>query len=176
VGKHRRLQPLQLRAGVKAQLLAEQPAGPPVDLQRLGLPARLVQGAHELPAEPLAQRVLGDQRLQLPDDRGVAAKGQVGLDPVLHRRQPQLGQPCDLPFGEGLVRHVGKGRAPPQRQPLGQQRRRGVGAAGRQGGMAFGGEPLEPDRVDLLGVDREQVAGGVRPQERQLAAGIEGPA
>jgi hypothetical protein len=75
--------------------------------------------------------VLGHQRLQLPDDRGVAAKGQVGLDPVLHRGQPQLGQPGDLPLGEGLVRHVGKGRAPPQRQPLGQQRRGGVGPAAR---------------------------------------------
>jgi len=40
LSEHRRLQPLQLRAGVEAQLLAEEPAGPPVGVQRLGLAAR----------------------------------------------------------------------------------------------------------------------------------------
>jgi hypothetical protein len=54
-----------------------------VGLERLRLPARAIERQHQLPAQPLAQRLLGDQRLQLADQLAVAAAGQIGLDPVL---------------------------------------------------------------------------------------------
>ena len=52
---------LQLTAGIDAELLDEQSARG-VDLaQRLGLPARPIQGERELSPQSLAKRILGDQ-------------------------------------------------------------------------------------------------------------------
>ena len=59
----------------------------PVDLQRLGLARRAVEREHQLAAQPLAQRVLGDQRLQLADQVRVPAGGEVGVDALLERRR-----------------------------------------------------------------------------------------
>ena len=59
----------------------------------VGLPVAPVEGEHQLPAEPLAALVLGDQRLELGDEIAMAPEREVGLDPVLERRQPQLLQP-----------------------------------------------------------------------------------
>ena len=54
----------------------------PVDLQRLRLAAGAVEGEHQLPAQTLLQRVLGDERLELPDQVDVPAERQIGVDPL----------------------------------------------------------------------------------------------
>ena len=66
------------------------------------------------PAEPLAQRVPGDERLQLADELGVAAEREVGLDPLFERRELQLVQARDLRLCERLVGEVGQGGTPPE--------------------------------------------------------------
>ncbi len=154
--------PLQLAQGwgrLQAELLQQQLPDLAVGLQGVGLAAGAVQGEHQLAAEPLAQRLLGDQALELADQLGPGAEGQVGLDPLLHADQPQLLQPGDLGLGERLVAEVGQGRPPPQGQRLGQ----GVGGLGGgpvgQGLATLGEQALEPAQVDLVGDGPEQVPG-----------------
>jgi hypothetical protein len=50
----------------------------------------------------LSQRLLGDQRLELGRDLGVAPGGEVGVDRELVRLQVKLLQTPDLGQGEGL--------------------------------------------------------------------------
>ena len=127
-------------------------ARPPlaVRLERLGLAAGAVQGQQQLPAQALAQRLAGDERLELAGDLRMAAEREVRVDAVLERRDPQLLQPRDLGLEGRLVGQVGERRPAPQRERLVQQRRRG----GRVGGRAaLGRESLEAEEVELVVVD-----------------------
>ena len=113
--------------------------------------------------------MLGDEALELADQLGPGAEGQVGLDPLLQADQPQLLQPGDLGLGERLVAEVGQRRPPPQGQRLGQQVGRLGGGAVGQGLAPLGEEALEPADIDLVGDGPEQVAGrpGDQPPLRQ---------
>ena len=113
----------QRRARLEPELVERRPRVA-VGLERLGLPARAVEREHQLPAQPLAVRMLGDQRLELADELGVAAEREVGLDPLLERRQPQLLEPRRLDPRERLVVELGQRRPAPQRERLAQQARR----------------------------------------------------
>ena len=64
----------QLRPGLDADLLDERAPRLAVDLERLGLAPAAIEREHQLPGEPLAVAVLGDELLQLADERGVAAR------------------------------------------------------------------------------------------------------
>ena len=64
----------QGRAGLDAQLGIQHPPGVAERRQRLGLPPGPVQREHQLPAQPLAQRMLGHQLLQLRAQGAVLAK------------------------------------------------------------------------------------------------------
>ena len=74
----------QERARLEAQLLDEELAALAVGLERLRLPAGAVEGEHELGAQPLAQRMRADERLELADDLRVRADRELRLGPLLH--------------------------------------------------------------------------------------------
>ena len=126
----------------------------PKGLERLGLATGAVQAEHQLAAEPLAQRMLPHERLQLADDLGMTARGELGVDPLLERGQPQLLQPHDLRLGERLIREVRERRPAPQRQRLAQHLRRAlrIRAAGLRD------KPLEPREVELGRIDPQHIA------------------
>jgi hypothetical protein len=163
---------------VHAERGGERLAGVLEHAERVGLTARRVQRAHELAAQPLPQRMLGGQLLDLGNELGATAECQVGVDPVLGRGQPQLGEPGDRARGERRVGHVGQGRSAPQPQRITEQVGRGGlvsggTAAPGQPGPRRGGEPLERPRVDLLGREgqpvprravRDEVLAGRAPQ------------
>jgi hypothetical protein len=107
------LEPPQLRPPLEPELVVQPPAAGAIGGERVGLASGSVQREHQLAEEPLPVRVLGDQRLQLADQLALAAKGQIGVDPVLERRQARLLQPCDLAPRERLVRQVGERLTPP---------------------------------------------------------------
>ena len=71
VGQDRVLESLEGRARFDAQFLDQHRTGHAVDLEGLGLAARPVEGEHQLTAEPLAERMRGDQLLKLADQSGV---------------------------------------------------------------------------------------------------------
>ena len=148
----------QVRRRVHAQLVGQHPAGVLVGGQRVRLPPGRLEGAHQLAAQPLPQRVGRGQLLKLGHEPGAAAQGQVGLDPVLDGAQPQLGQPGDRRGRERRVGHVGQRRPAPQAQRLGEQRRPGDVVAVRQRRPAPPGQLLERPGIHLAGVRRQPVA------------------
>ena len=97
-----------------------------------------------------------DQRPELGHDGAVAPETEDCLDPALDGLEPELLETSDLglgELGEGELRQRG---ATPQGERLleGRERRNGLGlqlapAARRKG--------LEPERVDPVGVDPEEV-------------------
>ena len=77
------MQALKRPARGQAELLIEGFAGLPVDLEGISLAARAVEGEHELSTQALTQRVVADQGLELPDQIGRLAEGEVRLDALL---------------------------------------------------------------------------------------------
>src|SRR5512135_2435517 len=66
--------------------------------------------------------MLANERLQLSNQLRVLAEHELGLDPLLQRRQPRLLQPRDLRLRERLVDKIRQGRPTPQSQRLPQPR------------------------------------------------------
>ena len=87
------MQRAQLRAGLDAQLLDEDATGVGERGQRLRLPPGPVQRQHQLPAEPLPERVRADQLRQLPGRLGRPAELEQDVDVLLGGGQPLLAEP-----------------------------------------------------------------------------------
>ena len=120
LAQDRALQLLQRRARLDPELVDEHAAGGLVGGQRLGLAARPVEREHQLAAQALAEGVLRRQRVELRDQRGVAAEREVGVDPHLDREQVHLLEAPDRRLGERLVGEVGERGAAPERERLAQ--------------------------------------------------------
>ena len=75
----------QLRTGLDAEIVRQPAPRIAVRLERIALPADQVEGAHQLAPQPLAVGMLRDERLELVDERGRGAGGEIGLDPFLRR-------------------------------------------------------------------------------------------
>ena len=154
LAQDRRVEALQLGARLDAELVDERLPRRRVHLERLGLPPGPVEREHQLRARALAKRVRSDERLELADELGVAAEGEVGVDPLLERREPQLLEARDLVLRERLERATRRaasparaqgprGRAvpsarPPPRAPVRRAARTGAGRSrpGRRGGRS----------------------------------------
>ena len=166
------LELLKTDARLEAELVQELTAGAPVCLERIGLAARAVEREHQLPAQALAERVLGDQRLELSDQDVVLSERKVGLDPLLERGHPQLGQAGNLGLSERIEREVRQRRASPELEGHAQGARRGLVRAGVEVPSSLLGQVLELCGVDRVGVDPEQIAGRLpddRVRRQQLA-------
>nr|WP_246086001.1 hypothetical protein [Pseudonocardia hydrocarbonoxydans] len=111
----RLLQAAQLRAGVDAQLVAQQVAAGAGGAQRVGLAPGAVQREHQRSPQPLPQRVHRHQRLQLGDRRVRTAGREQGLDVPFQRHDPQLGEAGTVGGAAGVagVAQVGVGLAAP---------------------------------------------------------------
>ena len=148
LGENRLLEAAQLLAGLDPELLDEDATRLAVGGERVRLAPGAVERQDLLAAQPLAERVLGDERLQLARERRVAAGGEVGLDPLLQHRDAQLLEPLRLRLRPALVAEVRERRAAPEVERLAVR-------AGRR-------ELLEAARVDPLGVELERVAAAAR--------------
>jgi hypothetical protein len=82
----------QFLARFDTQLCDQGDAGPPARFEGLRLPPRPVERQCEEPVQPLPERVLVDQRPELPADLVVPAEFEVQAHPVLHRREPGVVQ------------------------------------------------------------------------------------
>ena len=160
LAQHGRLQPAQLGAGVDAQLVAQVAAGVLEGPQRLRLAPAAVEGDHQQAPQPLPQGVGGDQALQLLGALDVAAEVEVGLDAVLGGGQAQLLEAGPGAGGEVVEGEVGQGVAPPQGQGLVEEAGPVGGRTGGQRGPAVGDQALEPDGVDVVRRQVEEVPRG----------------
>ena len=72
----------------------------------------------------LAQRMLAHQCAQLTDELGVAATGELGLDPAFQRVQPHLVEPESLGHEQAAFGDLRQGRPAPEGERP-RERRRG---------------------------------------------------
>jgi hypothetical protein len=120
MAQHRLLQPLQLLARLQPQFLGDQISRPPVCSERVGLAFAAVEREDELAPETLAERMLGDEALQLADQLGVEPELELRLDSAFERFEAQLLEAPTLQ-GERLdVDDVGERTAAPQCEPIAQ--------------------------------------------------------
>ena len=121
LGQNGALEPLELRPGLEPELAGEQPAAVAVDLQRVALPATAIEREHRLATQALAQRIRGDERVELSDELAVATELQERFDPVFRRREPEIVETADLVTREVLEGELGERRASPERERLVEQ-------------------------------------------------------
>lgn len=120
MSEDRPLQTLQSLPRLEAELLGEEAPARLVDLERLRLASRAVEGEHQLAAQAFSERMLVHEHFQLANEVGVPADGEIGVDPVLKTGQAELLQTGDLSLGEALVGKLAEGRAPPEGERLPQ--------------------------------------------------------
>src|SRR2546427_6602511 len=103
LAEDRLLEVAQRAAGLESELVAQHPSSLPVDVERLRLAVRPVEGEHALAAEALAERMLTYKPLELGDERRAAPQCKLGLDPFLDAREPKLLEAGDLRLRERLL-------------------------------------------------------------------------
>lgn len=111
----RSLEGLQLGTGLEAELV-ERFAHLAVRRQRLGLPARPVKREHLQPTQPFPQRVLLEQRLELPEIR-YPTQRERAFRPFLEYPEAKLLEPTNLRRNSLRVEPWER-RAAPEREPL----------------------------------------------------------
>ena len=89
------LELLQITAGLNPEFLRQCLAGLREDSQGVGLPARSIEGQHELAPYPFIERMTGSQRIELTNKSLVTAENQIGVYPIESGREPQA-----LPAGQ----------------------------------------------------------------------------
>src|SRR5262249_12313287 len=114
LAKDAQLELLQRRAWVDAKLVDEGSAPGLEHVEALRLRTAAVEREHQLAAQALAKRVLGDERLELRNELGVPAECEVGVDAILDRRQTYLLQPRNLALCERLALQLGQRLTAPE--------------------------------------------------------------
>ena len=156
------LERAQRRRRLDPELLVEQRAEVLERGERVRLPAGAIQRDHQPAPERLAERVARDEGLELGGGLDVAPEGEIGLDPLLERRQPEPLDPSRLDRGKRL-RELGERVAPPERERLAQPRRSLGGGAARERLPRRPRELLEAGQVELVLTDVDHVTGPERP-------------
>jgi hypothetical protein len=159
----------QRRARLDPELVDEHPPRGLVGLERLGLPAGAVEREHQLAAETLPERVLGDERLELAHKLGARTLGEPSVDQVFERGGVQLVEATGFVGGERLEREVRERRAAPERERPAQL----LNPLFPGGGLALGRQPLEAAEVDLLWREVEEIAAGLREHESRSEGAAE---
>ncbi len=118
LAEDRRVQLLELRPRVDAQLVEQDAARLLVDRERVRLAARAVQREHQQRARPFAECVRGGKSLQLGNDLGCASTVELRLEAVLERVRSELLEPALLAGCEGLELEVDVRAPAPEREPL----------------------------------------------------------
>jgi hypothetical protein len=166
------LQLAQLGRRLEPQLVGERPACPAVRGEGVRLAAGAVERAHQLPVQPLPQRVRRDGLLEVGDHLAVPAGRQQQLGPLLDRGQPELAQPGHLRHRPRLRRELRQRRSAPQREGLVVRLQRGPGFGTCQPAPPRR-QAREPVGVDGVRVDVEEVPGTPGDHDVVQAGGLE---
>jgi len=162
------LESLQRLTRLDPQLVDEHAPCALVRVQGLRLSAGPVKREHQLPAKPLAQGVVSDQRLELGDEVVVTTERKIGFDPFLECRQAKLLKPGDLDVRERVECELRKRRAAPEGQRLAERGGGGVRVSGRKCASSLVEQGLEPMEVELAVGDRQDVAMGTGQKDPVL--------
>ena len=123
----------------------------PVDLERLGLSASLIERAHEVAAKSFAVRIVGDESDQRGHDVVRCSSAQPGLGPLLDHDDALLLQAPGLDLEHRTAGQIAKGGAGPEPQRGAEVGEGAIRVAGAQGGRTAGAELAE-------GMDVEHIA------------------
>ena len=93
-----------------------------VDPERLRLPTAAIERKHQLAAQPVVQWVGGDERFQFPDESGVAAEQEFGVETLFEGDDAQLVEACGFVPGELLLVEVCQRLAIPKSERFAEQR------------------------------------------------------
>ena len=148
------LEVAQRATGLESKLLTQVGGTTTVCVERVGLPSAAVEREHELLEEPLPERELGDEVLELRDERSVTTACEVRIDSRLPRREDPFLEPRRFGCRPRLERDVLQRPSADQAECLVQER------SGFRGGRLgrCPDEVVEPVDVGLPGFDVELVA------------------
>ena len=152
--KDRLLEILERGAWLDAELVNQETSGLAVNAQRIGLTARAVESAHELPTEPLPKRVRADKSLEFPDELGMPSEPEIRFEPLFERAKAELLEAEYFCLREGFLRKIDKRRAAPKAEGLSKQ----ACAQIRRRPACLLDEPLKAKQVELVRSDAHQVA------------------
>ena len=153
------MQLLQLTARLDTQPLNKR--APPflVGLERVRLPAAAVEGKHQLAAQPLAERMLGHEPVEVADELGAASELELGGDPPLEREQPSLLEPLRLGGRERRVLKIRERASTPKAKRLAQAVVCARRVACRRGSAPLLEQRLEPFEIQFARIDSDHIAG-----------------
>ena len=164
------------RAWLEPELGAEDLSAVSVALESVGLPAAPVQREHELLAEPLHERIGGNELLELGDELGMTARLRDPHRSGARARGAGARSVARRTGREALVGEIREGLAAEEREGLAQRRRQRPRPLLR-GARA---ERLDLLHVGLTFVDPEQIAPASRLEPLRsraaCAAGTRTPA
>ncbi len=167
LGEDGELEPTQLGPRLDRERVHERLTTCAVDLERLGLPPGAVEREHQLAPRALPERVRRDERVQLLEDVRVMPEGEVGLDPVLERREAQLLEPIGGLRRERLADEIREGRSAPLGERVPQQLRTAGEIARRDRPAARGRAGLEAEEIERRGRRFEEISGLARLDGRR---------
>ncbi len=132
VREDRLLQPAQLGAWLERHLLGEHAPGLAVSLERVGLAAAAIEREHQLPPQPLPERVLLERRSKRGDDLAMVSERERRLELLFERVDSKRLEPPRLGAEPGRVREPVQRRAAPELQRERDRLGRGDGIARAQ--------------------------------------------
>src|SRR5580765_545816 len=158
------LEPLERLTRIEPELV-QRSSSITISPQLICLTAGAVEREHQPTAQPLPVRMLGDQRLQLADQLQVAAEREIGLDPPLQRRQPEILQASRFRTCKRLVPDVGQRRTTPAPERLTEDAPRPPGSTLREQQAALLEKTLEPLSIEAARGEVEHVSGRARLEQ-----------
>ena len=81
------MQLLQQRARIDAEAFDQLVTADPIQGQRIRLTAGAIEREHQLAAQPLAERMVADERFEIGNQPGVAADRELGFGALLDQRE-----------------------------------------------------------------------------------------
>jgi hypothetical protein len=103
VREDRLLEPAQLGAGLERHLLGEHAPGFAVSLERVGLATAAIEREHQLPPQPLPERVLLKRRSERGDDLAMVSERERRLELLFERVGSKRLEPTRLGAEPGRV-------------------------------------------------------------------------
>ena len=154
----RPLELLQRPARLDAELVEQGAPGVLVGSERLGLPPGPVERQHQLTTEALAERMLGDQPLELADHLRMAPALEIGLESLLDDTRAAARRAARSRPARSLVRDVRERPAAPEAERRVEGRRSRVPWSPAPRASAPRQERCGPIGIELVGRHLEHVA------------------